>query len=188
MKHAYNFRDLTGQTFGRLLVKELSPKRDKHRYTVWICECLCGNPKPIPVSSTNLIGGNTKSCGCLRREQKLSQKRPFESTYNALVRRAGDREIGVELTYEEFLRFTTVNQCHYCDGTVQWFPYRNRQRGGGAPYNLDRRVNTEGYKVSNLVVCCARCNYGKGDRFTYEEWAIMTSALRGWRWVQGASA
>jgi hypothetical protein len=30
----------------------------------------------------------------------------------------------------------------------------------------------------NTVACCKRCNYGKGDRFTFDEWYGMTRYLR----------
>lgn len=63
--------DLTGQKFGRLLVLEDSMKRTKHRYVLWLCKCDCGNE--IPVIGRHLTIGNTKSCGCLRKE--VSSKR-----------------------------------------------------------------------------------------------------------------
>ena len=65
---AHNFKDLTGQTFGRLTVLELKllPKRSK-----WLCKCVCGNScLVIPYLLKN---GRTSSCGCLRNE--LTTKR-----------------------------------------------------------------------------------------------------------------
>lgn len=55
--------DLTGLVFNRLTVIGLSHK-NKRRYFVWKCFCLCG--KYISVVSSDLINGSTKSCGCLR--------------------------------------------------------------------------------------------------------------------------
>jgi len=178
---AHNFRDLTRQTFGRLRVKELSPVRNKYRYTVWICECSCGNSKLVPVSSSNLVNGVTKSCGCLKRDSlRLRLRiRPFESVYNYLVRHASLRDIKVGLTYEEFLKYTDEKQCHYCGSFIPWNPYRMGR--GSAPYFLDRKDSEVGYMPSNLVVCCGKCNRGKSDQFTYDEWVCMTAALRKFR-------
>lgn len=61
-----NAKDLTGQVFGRLTVIGYVGQ-NKHRNLRWLCACLCGNI--IPVDSGNLHKGNTKSCGCLHREQ-----------------------------------------------------------------------------------------------------------------------
>lgn len=55
--------DLTGQKFGRLIVKG---KERKNGRTMWLCECECGN-KTI-VQGSALTGGITQSCGCLRSE------------------------------------------------------------------------------------------------------------------------
>lgn len=64
--------DLTGQRFGRLVVKHLDEKRileckEQGRYaTYWICECDCGSEKSIEVRQ--LRNGKTKSCGCYRKD------------------------------------------------------------------------------------------------------------------------
>lgn len=63
------FIDLTGQRYGRLMVKEyrgvISGK------THWLCECDCGNT--IVTSSNCLRRGVTRSCGCIRKENASSQ-------------------------------------------------------------------------------------------------------------------
>ena len=58
-------KDLTGQKFGRLTVLKLSKERIKNTVT-WVCKCDCGNIRLVRRSL--LTGGNTNSCGCLRRE------------------------------------------------------------------------------------------------------------------------
>ena len=59
------FKDISGQKFGKLLViKRIGI--DKHKHTTWLCKCDCGNEKII--SKTNLIKGDSKSCGCLKIE------------------------------------------------------------------------------------------------------------------------
>lgn len=56
-------KDLTGKSFGRLVVTGRAPNDSKGR-TVWGCICSCGNYKEI--RATALSQGLTKSCGCLR--------------------------------------------------------------------------------------------------------------------------
>ena len=58
-------RDLTNQIFGRLTAIEIVGK-DKLGNAIWLCQCDCGNTKEVRVSS--LTTGNTRSCGCLVRE------------------------------------------------------------------------------------------------------------------------
>ena len=56
-------KDLTGQKFGKLTVIERA-ENDNRGNVQWLCQCECGNI--VKVRSTNLITGNTKSCGCLK--------------------------------------------------------------------------------------------------------------------------
>lgn len=60
-------RDLTGQVFGRLTVVQRMPaKKCGGKVSYWHCLCECGNHMQATVAQ--LTRGNTKSCGCLRRE------------------------------------------------------------------------------------------------------------------------
>jgi hypothetical protein len=57
--------DLAGCCFGRLIVRaRVLPKAAK---TQWCCKCQCG--ATVIVSTANLRRGDTRSCGCLHREQ-----------------------------------------------------------------------------------------------------------------------
>lgn len=62
-------KDLKGQRFGRLTVIEESEINNK-KSTVWLCKCDCGNE--TNVTSSNLSGGSTKSCGCLMKENGMA--------------------------------------------------------------------------------------------------------------------
>lgn len=62
-RHAL-FKDLTGQTFGRLIV--IKPIGQKRYNYVWECECNCG--KTVHVLGARLCSGKTSSCGCLKQE------------------------------------------------------------------------------------------------------------------------
>ena len=61
------FKDLTGQRFGRLTVIELAIIKGEN--TFWKCKCDCG--KCCIVTRRNLKSGNTKSCGCLHAERRI---------------------------------------------------------------------------------------------------------------------
>lgn len=54
------FKDLTGQRFGRLVVESYT--RDKNNRIKWNCVCDCGNKTSVYTHS--LMKGITKSCGC----------------------------------------------------------------------------------------------------------------------------
>ena len=56
--------DLTGKRFGSLTV--LEREKPKNGKTIWKCRCDCGNE--IDVLASNLVRGNTKSCGCMKNE------------------------------------------------------------------------------------------------------------------------
>ena len=66
--------DLTGQTFGQLVVKERAGT-DKHRSALWRCQCSCGKEDHI-VSASNLRSGATKSCGCKRNKFPKGEDHP----------------------------------------------------------------------------------------------------------------
>ena len=61
--------DLTNKRFGRLVAQRIVGKR----YTcyVWRCICDCGNTHDVMTGQ--LTSGQTRSCGCLRKENGLRQ-------------------------------------------------------------------------------------------------------------------
>jgi len=63
--HSPNFKDMTGMRFSRLLVKSEACKT-KYNNSAWNCQCDCGNEIIVP--GPYLRQGDTKSCGCLKRD------------------------------------------------------------------------------------------------------------------------
>lgn len=59
--------DMVGRRFGRLLVLQRSSDGRGPR---WLCRCDCGASVVLP--GGNLRRGNTKSCGCLRRDRRIA--------------------------------------------------------------------------------------------------------------------
>lgn len=60
--------DITGNRYGRLLVKECVQKEGKRKYK---CLCDCGNE--VVVLANQLKSGNTKSCGCYKIENAIEK-------------------------------------------------------------------------------------------------------------------
>ncbi len=56
--------NLVGKKFGRLTVVKLTNKTGASR---WLCKCDCG--KEIILKGSYLISGDTKSCGCFKKEK-----------------------------------------------------------------------------------------------------------------------
>jgi hypothetical protein len=161
--------DLTGCRFGQLVVVSEN-RRDPKDGLWWDCRCDCGNLTTVRGSS--LRARATKTCGC---GKSFNRIRPYEAIYRRLVRDAERlRGIAVDLTYEEFVEFTNQTECFYCTRPVVWKDFSS----GGYGYNLDRKANAGTYTKDNLVVCCKRCNMGKRDTFTFEEWYAMTRCFR----------
>ena len=57
--------DVTGQRFCRLAVLERVQVTDQ-RMAMWLCVCDCG--RQVTVRGCSLTSGNTRSCGCLKRQ------------------------------------------------------------------------------------------------------------------------
>lgn len=69
--------------------------------------------------------------------------------------KAKERNLAFNLTFNEFMLFWQ-KPCHYCGFDV-------------LTIGLDRKDNTLGYTVENVVSCCPECNTAKFDLFTYKE-------------------
>lgn len=62
MENKHRIKDLKGQRFGKILVKEYVGSENKR--SMWLCLCDCGKEKII--SSKNILTNNVRSCGCLK--------------------------------------------------------------------------------------------------------------------------
>ena len=85
--------ELTGQRFGKLVVKSLFDVQNRH--TRWLCSCDCGNE--TIVAGARLKYGDTKSCGCLRDETTSKRSKKY-NTYDL----SGEYGIGYTFKNEEF--------------------------------------------------------------------------------------
>lgn len=67
-------KDLSGQSFGRLTAIRVASRKivGRHSKIIWECQCDCGETKLVETSQ--LKGGGTKSCGCIRSKVVSGQK------------------------------------------------------------------------------------------------------------------
>ncbi len=59
--------DLTGKRFGRWTVLRFTSR--ENRRTLWLCRCDCGVERDVLALSLTRSDGNSRSCGCLAREE-----------------------------------------------------------------------------------------------------------------------
>lgn len=135
----------------------------------WYFKCfLCDNVIKAKADYIKKATGLCKAC--------TQRKKPFESIYNSVKYEANGRAIQFLISFEEFLDFTMVKNCHYCDGKIEWKCYRDT-RTTTFKYFLDRKDSKIGYVKNNIVVCCSLCNYTKSDKFSYQEFLLFGPIL-----------
>ena len=139
-------KDYTGSVFGRLVsTGRLGYLEDK---TVALeCECSCPEKTLRFFALYRLLDGQTKSCGCLRRE--LMTKKSGTDVRNMICRykvSARGRKLQWELSNTDAARIL-MSPCRYSGTTPS--------RG------IDRVDNTQGYFPWNCVPCCKVCNRAK---------------------------
>lgn len=106
-----NFKDLTGQRFGRLIVLNFVEINKNHK-SVWHCICDCG--KECDVVGASLLNGSTQSCGCIHREmlQHRLSKDYSDKTFGYLT--------ALEKTYDKNNHIIWKCQCK-C-GNIVYLP------------------------------------------------------------------
>lgn len=94
--------ELAGVAFGRLVVLR-EAGRDKSSRVLWLCLCECG--KEIVAFSSNLVRGNTESCGCDKKHDLLGNVFGWLTVVSEIAKVGGRRftfwkclcECGVEV-------------------------------------------------------------------------------------------
>lgn len=151
----YNSKDLSNLKFGKLLaihsVEKPITVKSKSRSTWWLCQCECGQTKIV--RSTELIKGDTKSCGCGNRYEnschyrgigKLAQSKFSHIKYNAIKRNL-DFDISIEDAWNLFLE--QDGKCYY---TKKELILKTRN-SGSMTASLDRIDSSKGYVKGNIV-------------------------------------
>ncbi len=144
-------KDLTGKQFERLTVmKRIGTKRG---CALWLCKCSCGNETTVITSL--LRSGNTKSCGCLHKEQLArrnktnakhgySDKERLYNIWHAMRQRCHDSK------YKDYARYGArgITTCPEWD---EYLVFRTWALGNGYADDLsiDRIDNNGNYCPEN---------------------------------------
>lgn len=89
LKHrpSWNRKNLIGKKFGRLKVISLCKKKNN---TLLVYNCICDCGTELRIKGAFLMSGNTKSCGCLRKDLLTTHGltgHPLESTRKDMIAR-----------------------------------------------------------------------------------------------------
>lgn len=165
--------DLAGERHHHLVVQDQAGRDARHNQ-VWNCLCDCG--QSTTATTSQLMRGQKKSCGCRIGEAQRGIARPHTSlgqgiaARNKLValykRQARSRGYLWLLTLAE-CEALFQGPCFYCGAA----PSQSFTTGvpntftGAYTYNgIDRVDNAKGYMATNVVSCCGPCNRAKGTR------------------------
>lgn len=191
MKPIINIR---GQKFGMLTVKSLSKTRNNRGQLLWNCVCECGGKSRVV--GANLKNGNTRSCGCLKVNNRRgadnpSAKRsaarngglyvPSTDAWYDIAEKAAQRaaEEGVPYGFSSIPQF--VNHIKSIAPTKCPVFHETLVHGEGEAHDyspsVDRIVPSKGYVPGNLQIISMLANMMKQDASDKEldqfaDWAL----------------
>lgn len=179
-------KSLVGQQFGKLkVISRALNSKDGHAQ--WLCACVCGAKRKL--SGSTLTSGNTRSCGCFRREfvsQALTthgmsighgtvkgNTLPREYTmWTSSKNRA--KRFGVPFN----LKLSDVIIPEFCPVFVNVKLNRSNKRTAFDSPSLDRVIPELGYVKGNVRVISYRANTMKQD-------ASLEEIKRLAEWLEG---
>jgi hypothetical protein len=131
--------------------------KDNTRQAFYTCICACGSKKYV--FETGLLRGSSKSCGCLRKELKIS-KDPWKTEFNIYKNHIFKLKPNLEFSINEYnFKSLSLNNCFYCG--VE--PNIKTKTGNQYKNGIDRLNNDIGYNLENCVSCCIECNFMKSS-------------------------
>lgn len=138
--------DLTGQTFGYLTVIKRNGV-DRRNRPKWLCRCQCGNETTVAQDSLRV--GNTKSCGCFRRQVTGNRARKHGKSQTSTHRiwaRMIQRCTNAKSSDYEFYGGRGIKVCD------RWLKFENflADMGERPPHlTIERIKNHLGYEPGN---------------------------------------
>ena len=132
--------DLTGQRFGKLVV--ISRESKYNRNATWQCLCDCG--KETVVRGDVLCRGTTQSCGCGKGLKHGHFKKPWYSSYKAMMERCYLPSNGNYMRYGG-KGVTVCDEWHDINKFAEWV-----ETSGYAPCLTIDRIDPRGnYEPNN---------------------------------------
>lgn len=153
---------LVGNKYGKLTVESYEGRDATGRIMVK-CGCECGGKKVT--AARNLSREFGLHCGCmkivlptLRKEERPMLVRQIMASYKSNAQRKG-RDFLLSLVDFETL---ILSDCYYCGSR----PTNRKELRGVELFwtGIDRKENSKGYVLGNVVPCCTECNYMKCER------------------------
>lgn len=140
--------DLTGQKFGRL--KVIGRAKNKGKRVCWKCQCNCG--RIAIVTGHELKAGDTKSCGCLRKET-TSALNKIHGDYETRLYRiwAGIKTRIFNENSKDFTGYGAkgINLCDEWANSFEEFKNWAMSNGYADNLTIDRIDNDKGYSPDN---------------------------------------
>ncbi len=142
-------RVVVGKKYGRLTVKNkrhyvAKPFRNRKKL-LWVCQCECGNY--ITVYGSNLLNGNTKSCGCIKTGRPSKENLSANTSY--------------KLTKNKYMRGSP----HDPNGVTHRYPQEHSSKAGTKVYYVLAEKKRHQWTVTESEQKCRCC----GEVMRYDE-------------------
>jgi hypothetical protein len=99
------------------------------------------------------------------RARDKAYARSLKGQYRTLKAKARTKNLIISLSFDDFVGLR-LDKCFYCGGDLP-----------EAGYGLDRKDNTKGYTLDNVIPCCWFCNNLKSSLLTHDEMVVAMKAV-----------
>lgn len=140
----------TGDKFGKLTVVEKTTQKNRKSEALWLCSCECG--KQTTPTQYSLLKGNTRSCGCLRRESLLKNEKyhgysgtKVHKTWKGIKARCFNKN------HKNYDKYKDVGmEDRFKDDFLAFLEEVGEPPADGQKWSLDRIDGSKGYVTGNL--------------------------------------
>lgn len=175
MKKLNEKHSVINKTFERLrVIKEYTINNER----VCDCKCSCGN-EVKGVKAYNLKNGNTKSCGCYKKERldsfiKNKSNNELSHTFRPLLSRCKSTakkknlDFDLDLDYLYSLWIRQDGKCIYTGSKLTPLSWHEGSKDKTNTASLDRIDSSKGYIKGNIQFVSTIANYAK-NTFSHKD-------------------